>query len=165
MVTMRQRRRLQLPAGVPRAVQVAVEVCGERRPDRAERPARATADFGEVSPEHAEMDARLENWGRWCNSRERPKVAAGFSMAGFDSFTERSDRTYGALTQVSVDGAAAQVIAKAVAHLPGPHRSAVQWNYVKKRDPRGAARSLGVTLPQLAALVIDGRQMLINRGV
>jgi DNA-directed RNA polymerase specialized sigma24 family protein len=64
---------------------------------------------------------------------------------------------------VAVDGMDAQRIAKAVGHLPEPHRKALHWSYIRPVNPRRAASDLGTTLDGLALLVRDGRQMLVNR--
>ena len=47
--------------------------------------------------------------------------------------------------------------------LPEDHRSAVNWNYVKPVAPTRACQAIGVTMAALAQLVVDSRQMLINR--
>ena len=48
--------------------------------------------------------------------------------------------------------------------LPEKHRLAVSWHYIRPVNPSRARKQLGVTLDGLQRLVIDGRQMLINRG-
>lgn len=63
-----------------------------------------------------------------------------------------------------VDKLDAQRIAKAVAHLPELHRHGLQWHYVRPIAPLRMCKALGLTRDGLAQLVVDARQMLVNRG-
>jgi len=77
------------------------------------------------------------------------------------SLRARGDVVY---SSVAVDRIDAMRIAKAVAALPVPHRSAVNWAYVRPVSPRRACQAIGTTMEGLALLLRDGRQMLLNRG-
>ena len=57
-----------------------------------------------------------------------------------------------------------QRIEREVAKLPEKQANALRWSYVVQCAPIRACRSIGCTLHDLAKLVDDGRQMLINRG-
>ena len=72
-------------------------------------------------------------------------------------------RQYAANTSEAVDRIDAQRIQKAVTGLPGPHRLAISWYYIKRNNPKKAAQLVGHSIEGLARLVVDGRQMLMNR--
>ena len=64
-----------------------------------------------------------------------------------------------------VDQRDAARINKAWQQLPAKHRAAVAWHYVTPGSPNKACKRVGCTMEDLARLVVDGRQMLINRAV
>lgn len=118
-------------------------------------------DFHAVEPHQRALDVRLCNWGRWCNGTSVSLTSPMFRM------TPPPPRVRGELAYSAgqpVDRMDAAEVAKAVAALPGPHRSALNWSYVKPVSPRRACQAIGTTLEGLAQLLRDGRQMLINRG-
>jgi hypothetical protein len=116
-------------------------------------------DFHAVEEHQREIDARLINWGRWCNGSTALGVCPMFRMVPPPPRV-RGDLS---LTSDSVDGADAALIAKAVVALPSSHRAAVNWAYVKPVNPRKACVAMGTNMAGLAQLLRDGRQMLINR--
>lgn len=118
-------------------------------------------DFHAVDAHHVEIHRRLENWARWCHGARIPKRSPMFELC---RSTARARGDYGVGTAVPINREDAARIARAVIALPGPHRAALNWNYVKPVAPRRAAANLGTTLAGLALFVRDGRQMLINRG-
>ena len=119
-------------------------------------------DFHAVEEKHHAIHARLENWARWCHGARVPSTSPMFEMC---RGTARSRDDYGAVTAIALDRDDAVRLAKAVIALPGPHRIAINWSYVKPVSPRRAAQSIGTSHEGLALYVRDGRQMLINRGV
>lgn len=116
-------------------------------------------DFHEVATQHREIDARLQNWGRWCNGRAAKGICPMFHMV------RSSARARGELQDIAdtIDSKDAVVIAKQVGHLPVPHRAAVQWAYVRPVNPKKACLSIGTNMAGLKQLLVDGRQMLMNR--
>ena len=68
-------------------------------------------------------------------------------------------------SSVSVDSIDASKIAKAVVALPLQNRLAINWCYVVSSNPKKACKSLGVNMSGLFKSIVDGRQMLVNRGV
>lgn len=118
-------------------------------------------DFHAVEQHQREIDARLRNWGIWCNGSTAPMTSPMFRM------TPPPPRVRGDLAYMSnnVDRMDAAAMAKAVAALPGPHRTALNWCYVKPVSPKRACQALGTTMDGLAMFVRDGRQMLINRKI
>lgn len=121
---------------------------------------KTSIDFHAVEAKHHEIHARLQNWARWCNGRAAPSISPMFSMVRSAARARGAEHTW-ALS--AVDGLDAQRIAKAIGHLPQPHRLALSWCYLKPINPRRAAQDQGTTLEGLALLLRDGRQMLINR--
>jgi DNA-directed RNA polymerase specialized sigma24 family protein len=121
---------------------------------------RLAIDFHAVEAKHSEIHKRLENWARWCNGREAPSVSPMFRLYRAPARARGAEHTW---SGVSVDGMDAQRIAKAVTHLPEPHRRAIHWSYIKPISPKRAAAEQGTTLPGLALLLRDARQMLLNR--
>lgn len=122
---------------------------------------RTTIDFHAVEEKHREIHARLENWARWCNGSGGPTTSPMFRLYRAPARARGAEHTW---STVAVDGMDAQRIAKAVAHLPEPHRKALAWCYIKPTNPRRAAAEQGTTMEGLALLVRDARTMLINRG-
>jgi DNA-directed RNA polymerase specialized sigma24 family protein len=126
-------------------------------------------DFAAVPPSQWAMHDRLENWARWCrgDSGESARTESSPMFEGYRSTeAHRIERgRYGELTEVSIDKLDAQAVAKGVAVLPDKHRRALNWAYLRPRNPTYQARELGVSLSGLAELVRNGRQMLINRRI
>lgn len=117
-------------------------------------------DFHRVEPAHRAIDVRLRNWGLWCNGTSQSITSPMFRM------TPPPPRVRGevAYCGYSVDRMDAAHVAKAVAALPACHRAAINWSYVKPVNPKRACQAIGTSMAGLAALLRDGRQMLINRG-
>lgn len=119
-------------------------------------------DFHAVPPEHVEIHDRLTNWGRWCNGSAAPAIAPGFDLYR----SPARARGHGAehtWALSSVDGGDAARINSLVMTLPLPQRAAVAWCYCKPVNPRRAAREIGVDLPELADLLRDGRQRVMQQ--
>ena len=116
-------------------------------------------DFHAVAPDHRAIDARLLNWGRWCNGSAAPSSCPMFRLTPSAPRT-RGEIAYGA---DQVDQADAMLVSKMVQALPPKHRAAINWSYVKPVSPRLAMKQIGVAKEELWMLLRDGRQMLINR--
>lgn len=132
-----------------------------RRP-HVERPPRIVVDFAYVPEHQLQIHERLDDWRRWCRMRPMKDATPMFRLHKSDEW-ERPE--YGATTASPVDRDAALRIAREVPQLPEKHRHAIQWFYLQNgRNPRGKAQELAKSLQGLADLVIDARQMLLNRG-
>ena len=116
-------------------------------------------DFHAVDPAHREIDARLHNWGRWCNGTAAPSSCPMFRLTP-SAPRARGEVAYGS---DAVDRADAAQIGKAVQALPPKHRASINWSYVKPVSPKKAAMGIGVSIDELALLLRDARQMLIAR--
>jgi hypothetical protein len=116
-------------------------------------------DFHVVDEKHEVIHKRLENWARWAHGGGgNGHVSPMFRLYRPDNYERGPIST-------PVDGTDAQRIAKGVAHLPLPHRQAINWNYISPTNPRRACQNIGTSLEGLAVLVRHGRTMLVNRKV
>lgn len=135
----------------------------ESRPQR-----RPFVDFSAVSPSQWAMHDRLENWARWCNGGSG-ETARTESASPMFSLYRSSDakRAYGEETAVPIDKDDALKIHFGIVHptFSPQCRRALQWCYLKPRNPSGQAREQGVSVEGLRDLVREGRQLLIDRGV
>jgi DNA-directed RNA polymerase specialized sigma24 family protein len=118
-------------------------------------------DFGYVPPHQESIDLRLINWARWSFNRSEGGVTS--PMFRMYRSTD-ANQQYGKASAQPVDHIDAQRVQKAVSHLPAPHRQALSWCYIKRSNPRKAAQMLGHSMEGLLRLIVDGRQMLVNRG-
>ena len=129
------------------------------------KPAKEYVDFSFVPERQADIHDRLENWARSSRGGDKQSGEAA-PMFRLHKSDEWEQRKYGAETIVPVDRADALRVSRGVIALPDKNRAAIQWFYVMRgRHPLGKARELAVTLAGLALLVLDGRTMLVNRGV
>lgn len=115
-------------------------------------------DFCQVPAHQQTMHGRMLNWGRWCHGSGHAQMSPMFRM--YRSAEHWADP---AGAHVPVDTADAARIAKAVKELPEDHRHAEAWYYVNQGTTARACRLIGCGYSHLARLVVDGRQMLINR--
>ena len=120
---------------------------------------RDAVDFSTVPAHQQAMDARLGNWARSLFS------SAGSSESPMFRLYRSTD--VHAIPHVSMpyDAQDAIRIAKGVRALPDSHVHALNWHYIKPGNPRRACQTIGCTMAGLAQYVIDGRQMLMNRGI
>lgn len=115
-------------------------------------------DFHVVEPEHGDMHARLENWAAWVKVRGMHWMAPIWKLG--KSNGRQWDTPEGRPAINTLDG---MLIEKQVSALPEKHRAAIRWHYVYRHSPNKEAKSLGVSMEALQALVRSGRVMLINR--
>jgi DNA-directed RNA polymerase specialized sigma24 family protein len=120
-------------------------------------------DFHAVAREHFKIHERLTNWGRWCNGSYSPGVAPGFELYRSPA-DQNSDAPEGAPSIKSVDGSDACRVNSVVLTLPENRRAALTWCYCRPIAPRRQAREMGITPAELAWLLNDGRERLINQG-
>ena len=120
---------------------------------------RECVDFHFLPALQEAIHKRLLNWARWCYG------SPGGSAAPMFRFYRSSEQWADRAASVPVDSLDAQMMEQAVAVLPDKHRAAVRWHYTSPGDPARCARKLGVSMPALAALVIDGRALLMTRPV
>lgn len=120
-------------------------------------------DYNHVPEEQQSIHELLVNWARWiksgsggwaCHPMWKPCVAK-------EQEALRHKRGEEPKEPIHVDDAIR--IERAVAALPDKHRKSVRWCYVFQRNPLAACKAIAVSKDELARLVKDGRQMLINR--
>lgn len=132
------------------------------------RPKRRHVDFASVPPSQWKMHDRLELWARWCRGGSGESARIGDAAPMFSLYRSTdAKRQYGEETSVPVEKDDALRIHFAIVHptFDPQCRRALQWSYLKPRDPTGKAREMNVTMQTLADLVRAGRAMLIDRGV
>lgn len=123
---------------------------------------RDLIDFHTVNDRHQAIHARLQNWGLAQRNSGRRDCASMFrGYRAPDDFLA-DDRA----ARIPVDQLDASDVQKGLRMLPEPHRHALQWAYVWPFVPAWRVRRwIGVTEAALLQLVIDGRDMLVNRRV
>ncbi len=127
---------------------------------------RTYIDFNAVPEEHRQIDARLANWGRWCHGSVAREISPMFRMVAPEPMDRAQAREARQRQQLQIDHLDAARIHAAVIHLPLPHRSALNWIYVKPwMAPKRACQVIGTSLVELGRLLTDGRQMLLARKV
>lgn len=117
---------------------------------------RESVDFHLIPARQESIHLRLLNWARWCHGSASATTAPMFRFY-------RSTEQWAHDASVPVDSLDAHRIEKAIIQLPEQPRAAIRWHYTAAGDPARCARTLGVTKPELAQLVIDARNMLVNR--
>lgn len=120
-------------------------------------------NYDHIPEGQEEIHERLMNWARWirsgtggwaCHPMWKQCVAKEIEDL-------RAKRGVESVAPIRIDEAVATE--RAVAQLPDKHRKAVRWCYVFKHNPLAACKAIAVTKEELARLVDDGRQMLLNR--
>lgn len=124
-----------------------------------------TVDYFLVEPKHEAIHTRLENWARWCATRQHGWMSSPmFRLARSNSRQWHAPEIRPMLNLID-----AQALEKAVGALPDANKAAVRWSYVFRSKPIKVCRFLGLMVGDkadheaLMSLVRDGRQMLINR--
>lgn len=119
---------------------------------------RDAIDFHAVPEHQLAMDARLHNW-----AREQRRGTGAATSPMFRQYRS-SDQWGEVAVSVPTDSRDAARINAAWKQLPADHRHATHWHYITPgAGPVKACRKIGCTKDELARLVIDARQMLINR--
>ena len=116
------------------------------------------SDFFSVDPKHRQIDTRLDNWSRWVQVRPSSFVQPMFKGV-------RSSEVFGHNEiSVPINSLDAASMEKQVSALPVRNRDAIRWAYVYRIQPWRFCRNMGINQTQLAELIHDGRQMLVNRA-
>ena len=117
-------------------------------------------DFSRIPTRHDAINLRLEQWAKWVSVHPQPwKVQPMFRQY------RSSDQWATPSASMPVDQRDAAKINKGWQQLPGNHRAAIRWHYISPGSPAKACKGIGCTMADLARFVVDGRAMLINRGV
>lgn len=120
---------------------------------------RDAIDFHEVPERQLKIHDALLNWARSMHGRAKQAVSA--SCSGYQSppSVRREQEA-----SVPVDHVSARRMNRAVVGLPLKHCKSLQWHYVQRTSVGAGRRYVVCTAEELANLVIDGRDMLRNRG-
>jgi hypothetical protein len=123
---------------------------------------REAIDFHLVPERQAAIHERLRvNWRAYCHGGTRHESAPMWRWHQPERgliYNPPEPKQYAD----TLDGAK---LNRAVVLLPGKHMMALQWYYIQEGSPFQARKRIGVTLDELGRLVIDGRDMLRNRGI
>lgn len=121
-------------------------------------------DFNVIPPQQVAMHIRLENWARFCRGGDKQAGKAGSPM--FDLYrSSDARRAYGTETSIPVNKEDGAKLHGAVASLPDKPRRALQWCYLRPKAPGLESVRLGVTMEGLRDLILEGRELLTERGV
>lgn len=118
-------------------------------------------DFHHIATRHDEIDRRLREWARWV--RVSPKPWATQPMFRWARSNARQWESTPAIHE-TMNTLDCHEIERAVSILPDKHRMAIRWAYVFPFIHQGKIqRELVVTPDTLAKLIVDSRDMLVNR--
>ena len=120
---------------------------------------REAVDFHLVPANQEAIHLRLLNWAR------AQRNSTGSDTAPMFRQYRSSDQWATPSASMPVDQRDAAKINKGWQQLPGNHRAAIRWHYISPGSPTKACKGIGCTMADLARFVVDGRSMLINRGV
>lgn len=120
-------------------------------------------NYDHIPDGQGEMHERLVNWARWIRSGSRDWACHPMWKPCIAKELEelRAKQEQAPLEPIKIDEAVA--VERAVAQLPDKHRKAIRWCYVFKHNPLAACKTIAVSKEELARLVNDGRQILMNR--
>ena len=124
---------------------------------------RRYADLTTIPPQQRGIDLRLVNWARWARVYQSRFVAPMFRL-----YRPENNEAEGYTHEDKpppIDPSDAIKVEKGVVQLPDAHKAAVFWFYRIGTRPTAACRAIGVSREGLASLIVDGRQMLVNRGI
>lgn len=123
------------------------------------REPKQYVDLASVPENQWDMHEKLLHWKKWSNGREGRETSPMFGLYRSEAMAKRE---YGAATVVPLDRDLALEIAAIIqaADFPRLQRSALNWFYIKPRKPAAKAREMGVTLRDLASLVLSGRALV-----
>jgi hypothetical protein len=119
---------------------------------------RDLPDFFYVADAQLGIHARLQNWARYVLGR-----GTGWQSPIWKLGKPNGRQWHQPEYRDPVNTLDGHAIEKAVGLLPHDHREALRWYYVHRSSPNRIRRVLGVTNDGLMRLVVDGRQMLVNR--
>lgn len=120
---------------------------------------REAVDFHLVPANQEAIHLRLLNWAR------AQRNSTGSDTAPMFRQYRSSDQWATPSASMPVDQRDAARINKGWQQLPSNHRAAIRWHYISPGSPTKACKGIGCTMADLARFVVDGRAMLINRGV
>ena len=116
-------------------------------------------DIGRVPHHQTDIHKRLQNWAAWVTPGNNLSICPMFKA----TFKSNSWQWHAPEYRETCDTNDAWKMEKEVCKLPKPNRDALVWWYVYRTGALKARKFLGVTLQGLDDLVVNGRQMLMNR--
>lgn len=124
---------------------------------RKSRKPRPAGPEDVVLPGQTDVHDWLLNWGSWC--RGGGAGARGRAASAEGRYDSREFITSSGLLRLT-DGAAADVVNRALLTLPSQHRSALQLRYVRNLPDRVICRMLDLRAASYARFLADARALL-----
>lgn len=115
-------------------------------------------DYHHVSPEHADIHARLVNWALWADPRQRSMIAPMFRL-----YKGKARQWHTPEVKPALDTLDAIKLEQAVRSLPQDQCEAIRWCYVRRTAPARQIRAIGCTYEGLYHLIQAGRGNLAIR--
>jgi DNA-directed RNA polymerase specialized sigma24 family protein len=116
------------------------------------RPARVPVDV--VEPQHEDIHAELEKWGRWNRERSRAR-----GCASAESVYERTRTPGSTVEEVDLRSVA---IEKAVLRMPEQQRDTTRLFYVQGVSPHGICRVFTLRYESFQGWMFTCRAMVLN---
>ncbi len=114
-------------------------------------------DIARVPDHQKDMHDRLVNWALWAKPGQSVSICPMFRQAKSNAFQWHPPEY-----RPTCDTLDAQYMEKAICKLPADNRKALVWWYIFRTGELAFRKKLGVTLDRLDALVVNGRQHLMN---
>lgn len=121
------------------------------------------SDDQPIPPEHAEIDAQLDQWGRWSQRRRGGWKSACGSAEGHYRAPWRQWH-YPTTEEMMPPANAREMLAidRAIVRLPQPYLQLVRDHYHARLTPRKIRRRLGIHVSVWHEHLYRARQMVIN---
>lgn len=116
------------------------------------KPVRVPVDI--VAPQHEDIHADLEKWGRWNRERMRSR-----SCASAESVYERTRTPSATVEEVDLRSVA---IEKAVLRMPEQQRDTTRLFYVQGVSPNGICRMFSLRYEAFPQWMFTCRSMVLN---
>jgi len=120
---------------------------------------REHTEFSYVPARHDAINIRLEQWAQWVRVSVPRSVHPMFRQYRSHAWQWHMPEVRAQLNTLEC-----HETERAVCKLPDKHRTALRWAYVWPWVPvQAVRRELAVTKADLATLISNGRDMLVNR--
>lgn len=116
-------------------------------------------DVGHIPHHQRDMHDRLVNWAMWAKPGQSASICPMFKT----TFKSNSFQWHQPEFRPTCDTLDAVVIEKAICKLPKANRDALVWWYIYRCGALKARKAFGVTEAGLNDLVVNGRQMMMDR--
>lgn len=122
---------------------------------------KVKVDVGHIPHHQGEMHDELLNWAMWAKPGTSASICPMFRAMGYMS---NSRQWHQPDFRPTCDILAAQAMEKLICKLPKVNRDALVWFYIHRFGALKARKLFAVTEEGLNSLVVNARQMLMNRS-